>query len=209
MKKVIKQCCTIGMCAALLAQVACQSKKAPYKSPYEPMSDSAILAKADSIARAEGRGDTTGKAAAEAAAVKHTPEERFVLDLATKYIQELEIIRLGAENEGDKRMQLLARKMLGNQKQVLHSLDSYVGRKGLQLSPDTLVDISYANAYNNHEWDSAWVSIIEADHNDMINRFETAKTQVTDPDLQSMINSELPVLHDQLNKVEALKPHLK
>ena len=106
-------------------------------------------------------------------------------------------------------MVALAKRMMGTQTQILKSLDSYIERKGLTFPTDTLVDISYANAYNNHEWDSAWVSLVETDHNNMIARFEAAKTTVSDPELLAMVNTTLPVLQDHLQKVEGLKPHLK
>src|SRR4051812_33452017 len=173
MKELIKQICILGLCASIGMQTSCKGKRIS-DAEYAAMSDSVIRARADSIAAAEGRGDTTGMAAKAAAAnsVKHTPEDAFVLDLAKNYTREMEIIRMGAENEGDRRLQLLAKKMLGEYTKMLRSIDGYIGRKGLTFPADTLVDISYANNYNNHEWDSAWVSLIENDHTKMIAQME-------------------------------------
>jgi len=102
-----------------------------------------------------------------------------------------------------------AKKMLAEESKAFRALDNYIQRKGLQLSADTLMDISYANAYDNHQWDSAWISLVEENHGKMIARCDAAKGQVSDAEVQQMINNTLPVLHNQLATVDDLKAQVK
>ena len=195
MKTLVKQLCTLGICSIIFTQYSCREKYV-YRETDVQHTDSVLRLQSDSIARA-----AAAKPAVDSAS--RQSDAALVYDVTLDEARLLDLLRAGQDDHGDNRVIAMAKKMTPDQEKVYAQLNDYASRKGIKLSTDTLVDMSFTNEYGTRQWDSAWVSMTGAGYDVTLSRMQMA-SKISDPELQGILTAAQPLLQQQQSTVHNL-----
>ena len=139
------------------------------------------------------------------AAVTPDPNKSFVDDASSANTKEIAWLQAGIDHGTNKEMKAHAKMMMKDHKGLADAMNAYASKKGIDVPAADTAGIVSINENPGKEWDKEWVDKMVSAHQDAIDKFESAQTKVTDPELKAMIDKTLPTLHSHLDMMKGMQ----
>ena len=128
-----------------------------------------------------------------------SPEQEFINYAVPKNTKEIMWITAGTK-KGDKEIKKHSAMMLKDHNKLAMDIKTWMGNHTNIMMPalDTANEVNINDKMGN-EWNKAWVEKLVADHVEILDKLKSAKTSVTDADLNKIISNTIPVVESHLS----------
>lgn len=141
------------------------------------------------------------------------PDSAFVAKTTMKNQHEIVMLQAGVKMGTNKQLKEHAKMMLADHTKLAKKLEAYASskhysaiEKGNEKAADDMDDMK---GKTGADWDKAWLNKMIDGHKDNISAFESARNDVKDSELKSLIDNTLPTLHHHLDMVTSLRDNMK
>jgi putative membrane protein len=137
----------------------------------------------------------------------------FMNDAAVGGMTEVEASKLAAERAMNPRVKMFAEMMVKDHTAANEELKTIARGKNVNLpaelggkNEDHITDLSKKKG---HDFDKAYMKMMESDHKDVVDAFEKCAKDGTDPDVKTFCSQKLPALRMHLDSAKAINSSLK
>jgi putative membrane protein len=137
----------------------------------------------------------------------------FMNDAAVGGMTEVEASKLAAERAMNPRVKMFAEMMVRDHSAANDELKTIARGKNVNLpaelggkNQDHITDLSKKKG---HDFDKAYMKMMESDHKDVVDEFEKCAKNGTDPDVKTFCSQKLPTLRMHLDSAKAINKSLK
>ncbi|TDH21481.1 DUF4142 domain-containing protein [Segetibacter sp. 3557_3] len=133
------------------------------------------------------------------------PNQDVINTMVTKNDTEMAWLKAGMNNGTNAQLKSHAKMMLAEHQALGKKVTALVQQKGLTApTVDTTGAVTLTEA-KGKEWDKAWTDKMVAEHQDLLEKLNSAETTVTDEDLKNIVTSTKPVVQKHLDMAKAMQ----
>jgi putative membrane protein len=138
-----------------------------------------------------------------------TFDRQFMTKAAQGGMAEVELSRLALQRSKSNQVKQFAQRMITDHTQANAQLMQLAQQKGVRV-PRTL-DAQHQQIrarlqrLSGNNFDREYMSVMDKDHDQTVNLFQSATQQAQDPDVNTFANNTLPKLQDHLQMVQAMR----
>ncbi len=146
-----------------------------------------------------GMGDTSNSGMNNNNTSATSPEQDFINYAVPKNTKEIMWLKAGSM-KGNKEIKDHSVMMLKDHNKLAMEIKTWMSSHSNIMMPsfDTANEVNINDKMGN-EWNKAWVEKSIADHNEILDHLKSAKTAVTDADLNKIISNTIPVVESHLS----------
>ena len=137
----------------------------------------------------------------------------FMNDAAVGGMTEVEASKLASERAMNPRVKMFAEMMVKDHSAANDELKTIARQKNVNLpaelggkNQDNITDLTKKKG---HDFDKAYMKMMESDHKDVVDMFEKCAKDGTDPDVKTFCSQKLPALRMHLDSAKAINKSLK
>ena len=133
----------------------------------------------------------------------------FAMEAANGNMMEIEMAKVAQKNAASKEVKDLAKMIMDDHMKGNMELKKIASSKNMALSAnmpgEMQMHITEMSSKKGADFDKAYLTMMEEDHNKDIDMFKNASTMLSDPELKSFATKTLPVLQKHLDRVKAIQ----
>ena len=137
----------------------------------------------------------------------------FMNDAAVSGMTEVEASKLAEQKAMNPRVKMFAEMMVKDHSAANEELKTIARGKNVNLpaevggkNQDHITDLSKKKG---HDFDKAYMKMMESDHKDVVDMFEKCAKDGTDPDVKTFCSQKLPTLRMHLDSAKAINNSIK
>ncbi len=153
-----------------------------------------------------GAGTTdTGTGSMSGTTTTGNPNQDVINTMVTKNDTEMAWLKAGMNNGTNAQLKSHAKMMLAEHQALGKKVSALVQQKGLTApTVDTTGAVTLTES-KGKEWDKAWTDKMVAEHQDLLDKLNSAETTVTDEDLKKIVTSTKPVVQKHLDMAKTMQ----
>jgi len=133
-------------------------------------------------------------------------DRKFIEHAAVGGKKEVALGRMAAERASNPDVKAFGQMMVDDHSKANSELETLAQQKGVTLPAEkTDSNQNKLSRMSGDQFDRAYISLMQADHQKDVAEFEKASTSASDPDVKAFAAKTLPVLQQHKDKVNSLK----
>ncbi len=137
------------------------------------------------------------------------PEQEFINFALPKNSREIVLLNACLAHGTSKELKQHSLMMWKDHKSLEAELKGYVAKHPAIIIPKDTSTIITITDKTGADWDKAWIDKIIEEHDELLNKFQSARSNINDPVLVILITNAIPVLRSHLAMAKTLQSHFK
>jgi putative membrane protein len=140
-------------------------------------------------------------------------DAKFAVDAANGGMTEVELSKLALTKATNAKVKEFATAMIADHGKAGEELKAIAGMKNItlpdSLNADSKADWDDLSKKSGAEFDKAYVDKMAASHKSTVDMFESASTNLKDPELKAFVDKTLPTIKGHMGHINAIKDGMK
>lgn len=136
-------------------------------------------------------------------------DQAFIDYVVPKNASEIAWLTAGMNHGNSKELKDHAKMMLADHKKLEGEVKDLITKKSMSMPAADTTNAVTINDKKGKDWDKAWTDKMVADHEEILNKLQSAQNDVQDADAKTLITNTIPVVQNHLKMAKAMQAKMK